>query len=81
MYQDHDSAAEVITEQAATLKKEMEARNIYQDNLIELNKVAGHRARSTLVLGKSTLFKHTMNSIERRGTLAEGTDRTYLFCQ
>lgn len=48
---DHDSAAEVIAEQAATLKKEMEARNTYQENLLELNKVAGHRARSTLVLG------------------------------
>ncbi|XP_077968573.1 FGFR1 oncogene partner 2 homolog isoform X1 [Styela clava] len=29
----------------------MEARNTYQENLIELNKVAGHRPRSTLVLG------------------------------
>ncbi|XP_077968571.1 FGFR1 oncogene partner 2 homolog isoform X2 [Styela clava] len=46
---DHDSAAESLVEQ--TLKKEMEARNTYQENLIELNKVAGHRPRSTLVLG------------------------------
>nr|XP_039256119.1 FGFR1 oncogene partner 2 homolog [Styela clava] len=48
---DHDSAAESLAEQASTLKKEMEARNTYQENLIELNKVAGHRPRSTLVLG------------------------------
>ena len=41
-----------LAEQAAALKKDMEARNTYQENLIELNKVAGHRARSTLVLGK-----------------------------
>lgn len=48
---DHDSAAESLAEQASVLKKEMEARNTYQENLIELNKVAGHRPRSTLVLG------------------------------
>nr|XP_039269873.1 FGFR1 oncogene partner 2 homolog isoform X1 [Styela clava] len=48
---DHDSAAESLVEQASTLKKEMEARNTHQENLIELNKVAGHRPRSTLVLG------------------------------
>ncbi|XP_077968578.1 FGFR1 oncogene partner 2 homolog [Styela clava] len=29
----------------------MEARNTYQENLIELNQIAGHRPRSTLVLG------------------------------
>lgn len=48
---DHDNAAELLAEQASTLNKEMEARNTYQENLIELNKVAGHRPRSTLVLG------------------------------
>nr|CAB3245934.1 FGFR1 oncogene partner 2 homolog [Phallusia mammillata] len=48
---DHDVAAEALAEQTSSLQKDIEARNTYQENLKELNKVAGHRPRSTLVLG------------------------------
>ncbi|XP_004226432.2 FGFR1 oncogene partner 2 homolog isoform X1 [Ciona intestinalis] len=48
---DHDTAAESLAEQTSGLHKDIESRNTYQENLKELNKVAGHRPRSTLVLG------------------------------
>ncbi|CAK8675218.1 FGFR1 oncogene partner 2 homolog [Clavelina lepadiformis] len=47
----HDTAAEGLADQTSALQKDIEARNTYQENLKELNKVAGHRPRSTLILG------------------------------
>lgn len=51
LLQEHDNAAQTLAEQSSGLQKDIEARNTYQENLKELNKVAGHRPRSTLVLG------------------------------
>uniref|UniRef100_H2YNP6 FGFR1 oncogene partner 2 homolog n=1 Tax=Ciona savignyi TaxID=51511 RepID=H2YNP6_CIOSA len=48
---DHDNSAESLADQTSGLQKDIESRNTYQENLKELNKVAGHRPRSTLVLG------------------------------
>ena len=54
--QDHDTAAAELTEQATALQKDIESKNVYQENLKELNKVAGHRPKSTLVLGEMKTF-------------------------
>lgn len=48
---EHDSAAESLIEQTTVLNKRVEAMKQYQDEIQELNEVARHRPRSTLVLG------------------------------
>uniref|UniRef100_W5NDL0 FGFR1 oncogene partner 2 n=1 Tax=Lepisosteus oculatus TaxID=7918 RepID=W5NDL0_LEPOC len=48
---DHDSAAEVLIEQTTSLNKRVEAMKQYQEEIQELNEVARHRPRSTLVMG------------------------------
>ncbi|XP_078530247.1 FGFR1 oncogene partner 2 [Lissotriton helveticus] len=48
---DHDSAAEFLIEQTTALNKRVEAMKQYQEEIQELNEVARHRPRSTLVLG------------------------------
>ncbi|KAM5170583.1 FGFR1 oncogene partner 2 [Mantella aurantiaca] len=48
---DHDSAAEALIEQTTVLNKRVEAMKQYQEEIQELNEVARHRPRSTLVLG------------------------------
>ncbi|KAM4676301.1 FGFR1 oncogene partner 2 [Discoglossus pictus] len=48
---EHDGAAEALIEQTTVLNKRVEAMKQYQDEIQELNEVARHRPRSTLVLG------------------------------
>ncbi|XP_068133701.1 FGFR1 oncogene partner 2 isoform X2 [Hyperolius riggenbachi] len=48
---EHDSAAEALIEQTTVLNKRVEAMKQYQEEIQELNEVARHRPRSTLVLG------------------------------
>ncbi|KAE8613082.1 hypothetical protein XENTR_v10007558 [Xenopus tropicalis] len=48
---EHDGAAEVLIEQTTTLNKRVEAMKQYQEEVQELNEIARHRPRSTLVLG------------------------------
>ncbi|XP_078272696.1 FGFR1 oncogene partner 2 homolog isoform X1 [Rhinoraja longicauda] len=48
---EHDNAAEALIEQTTALNKRVEAMKQYQDDIQELNEVARHRPRSTLVLG------------------------------
>ncbi|XP_053320402.1 FGFR1 oncogene partner 2 [Spea bombifrons] len=48
---DHDGAAEALIEQTMVLNKRVEAMKQYQEEIQELNEVARHRPRSTLVLG------------------------------
>ncbi|XP_066444509.1 FGFR1 oncogene partner 2 [Eleutherodactylus coqui] len=48
---EHDGAAESLIEQTTVLNKRVEAMKQYQDEIQELNEVARHRPRSTLVLG------------------------------
>ncbi|XP_038625942.1 FGFR1 oncogene partner 2 [Tachyglossus aculeatus] len=48
---DHDNAAESLIEQTTALSKKVEAMKQYQDEIQELNEVARHRPRSTLVMG------------------------------
>ncbi|MBN3281350.1 FGOP2 protein, partial [Polyodon spathula] len=48
---DHDNAAEVLIEQTTFLNKRVEAIKQYQEEIQELNEVARHRPRSTLVMG------------------------------
>ncbi|XP_041535933.1 FGFR1 oncogene partner 2 isoform X1 [Microtus oregoni] len=48
---DHDDAAESLIEQTTALSKRVEAMKQYQEEIQELNEVARHRPRSTLVLG------------------------------
>ncbi|XP_040201535.1 FGFR1 oncogene partner 2 isoform X2 [Rana temporaria] len=48
---EHDSAAESLIEQTTVLNKRVEAMKQYQEEIQELNEVARHRPRSTLVLG------------------------------
>ncbi|XP_057559553.1 FGFR1 oncogene partner 2 isoform X1 [Hippopotamus amphibius kiboko] len=48
---DHDDAAESLIEQTTALNKRVEAMKQYQEEIQELNEVARHRPRSTLVLG------------------------------
>ncbi|MBN3303694.1 FGOP2 protein, partial [Amia calva] len=48
---DHDNAAEVLIEQTTSLNKRVEAMKQYQEEIQELNEVARHRPRSTLVMG------------------------------
>ncbi|XP_075458951.1 FGFR1 oncogene partner 2 isoform X2 [Ascaphus truei] len=48
---EHDSAAEGLIEQTTVLNKRVEAMKQYQEEIQELNEVARHRPRSTLVLG------------------------------
>ncbi|KPP68292.1 FGFR1 oncogene partner 2-like [Scleropages formosus] len=47
---DHDSAAETLIEQTTSLNKRVEAMKQYQEEIQELNKVARHRPRSSLVM-------------------------------
>uniref|UniRef100_A0A8C5MTQ5 FGFR1 onco partner 2 n=1 Tax=Leptobrachium leishanense TaxID=445787 RepID=A0A8C5MTQ5_9ANUR len=47
----HDGAAESLIEQTTVLNKRVEAMQQYQEEIQELNEVARHRPRSTLVLG------------------------------
>lgn len=46
----HDESAEVLAQQACSLRQEIEAHNGYQETLRELNKAAGHRPRSNLIM-------------------------------
>ncbi|XP_030045032.1 FGFR1 oncogene partner 2 isoform X1 [Microcaecilia unicolor] len=48
---EHDNAAEALIEQTTALNKRVEAMKQYQEEIQELNEVARHRPRSTLVLG------------------------------
>ncbi|XP_075066590.1 FGFR1 oncogene partner 2 [Mixophyes fleayi] len=48
---EHDGAAEALIEQTTVLNKRVEAMKQYQEEIQELNEVARHRPRSTLVLG------------------------------
>ncbi|XP_060695599.1 FGFR1 oncogene partner 2 homolog isoform X1 [Hemiscyllium ocellatum] len=48
---EHDSAAEALIEQTTALNKRVEAMKQYQEDIQELNEVARHRPRSTLVMG------------------------------
>ncbi|NP_001079401.1 FGFR1 oncogene partner 2 homolog [Xenopus laevis] len=48
---EHDGAAESLIEQTTTLNKRVEAMKQYQEEVQELNEIARHRPRSTLVLG------------------------------
>ncbi|XP_072123479.1 FGFR1 oncogene partner 2 homolog [Mobula birostris] len=48
---EHDNAAEALIEQTTALNKRVEAMKQYQEDIQELNEVAKHRPRSTLVLG------------------------------
>uniref|UniRef100_H3AV99 FGFR1 onco partner 2 n=1 Tax=Latimeria chalumnae TaxID=7897 RepID=H3AV99_LATCH len=48
---DHDNAAEALIEQTTALNKRVEAMKQYQEEIQELNEVARHRPRSTLVMG------------------------------
>ncbi|XP_054974016.1 FGFR1 oncogene partner 2 isoform X1 [Sorex araneus] len=48
---DHDNAAESLIEQTTALSKQVEAMKRYQEEIQELNEVARHRPRSTLVMG------------------------------
>lgn len=48
---DHDNAAESLIEQTTALNKQVEAMKRYQEEIQELNEVARHRPRSTLVMG------------------------------
>ncbi|KAM4747751.1 FGFR1 oncogene partner 2 [Rhinophrynus dorsalis] len=48
---EHDGAAEALIEQTTMLNKRVEAMKQYQEEIQELNEVARHRPRSTLVLG------------------------------
>lgn len=49
--QDLDADAERLSEQAVSLETDVNMRNAYMENLTELNKVSGHKPRSTLILG------------------------------
>ncbi|KAJ6666384.1 hypothetical protein lerEdw1_000657 [Lerista edwardsae] len=48
---EHDNAAEALIEQTTALNKRVEAMKQYQEEIQELNEVARHRPRSSLVLG------------------------------
>uniref|UniRef100_A0A8C6XZS4 FGFR1 onco partner 2 n=1 Tax=Naja naja TaxID=35670 RepID=A0A8C6XZS4_NAJNA len=48
---EHDTAAEALIEQTTDLNKRVEAMKQYQEEIQELNEVARHRPRSSLVLG------------------------------
>ncbi|XP_036025270.1 FGFR1 oncogene partner 2 homolog [Onychomys torridus] len=48
---DHDDAAESLIEQTMALSKRVEAVKQYQEEIQELNEVARHWPRSTLVMG------------------------------
>uniref|UniRef100_A0A452I862 Uncharacterized protein n=1 Tax=Gopherus agassizii TaxID=38772 RepID=A0A452I862_9SAUR len=48
---EHDNAAETLIEQTTALNKQVEAMKQYQEEIQELNEVARHRPRSTLVMG------------------------------
>uniref|UniRef100_F6Y9C6 FGFR1 oncogene partner 2 n=1 Tax=Monodelphis domestica TaxID=13616 RepID=F6Y9C6_MONDO len=48
---DHDNAAESLIEQTTALNKRVAAMKQYQEEIQELNEVARHRPRSTLVMG------------------------------
>ncbi|XP_043943665.1 FGFR1 oncogene partner 2 isoform X2 [Protopterus annectens] len=48
---EHDNAAETLIEQTTALNKRVEAMKQYQEEIQELNEVARHRPRSTLVMG------------------------------
>ncbi|XP_025047527.1 FGFR1 oncogene partner 2 isoform X4 [Alligator sinensis] len=48
---EHDDAAETLIEQTTALNKRVEAMKQYQEEIQELNEVARHRPRSSLVMG------------------------------
>lgn len=48
---DHDSTADILIAHTQTLHKRLDAMKQYQDDINELNEIAKHRPRSTLVLG------------------------------
>ncbi|XP_035294339.1 FGFR1 oncogene partner 2 homolog isoform X1, partial [Cricetulus griseus] len=47
----HDDEAESLIEQTTALSKRVETMKQYQEEIQELNEVARHRPRSTLVMG------------------------------
>ncbi|XP_064600440.1 FGFR1 oncogene partner 2 homolog isoform X2 [Liolophura sinensis] len=48
---DHDGTADNLLTQTQTLYQRMDAMKQYEDDITELNEIARHRPRSTLVLG------------------------------
>ncbi|CAH1773604.1 unnamed protein product [Owenia fusiformis] len=48
---DHDNSADTLISQAHTLNKRIDAMRTYEEEIQQLNQVARHRPRSTLVLG------------------------------
>lgn len=48
---DHDNSADIIIAQTQTLHNRINSMKQYQDDINELNEIARHRPRSTLVLG------------------------------
>ena len=80
--QDHDAAAESLADRATALQKDIESRNIYQENLKELNDVAGHRPKSTLVLGEWwMIFTSVSEGMEFLPALNMVTHHTYVVLQ
>ncbi|XP_033751868.1 FGFR1 oncogene partner 2 homolog [Pecten maximus] len=47
----HDTTADILIAHTQTLHKRLDAMKEYQDDITELNEIARHRPRSTLVLG------------------------------
>ncbi|XP_071955894.1 FGFR1 oncogene partner 2 homolog [Antedon mediterranea] len=48
---EHDNAADTLIEQTTTLHKKIDAMKQYQEEVEEMNQVARHRPRSSLILG------------------------------
>lgn len=48
---EHDVTADILITQTQNLHKRIEAMKEYQDDITELNEIAKHRPRSTLVIG------------------------------
>ncbi|TKC33738.1 hypothetical protein EI555_015089 [Monodon monoceros] len=61
---DHDDAAESLIEQTTALNKRVEAMKQYQEEIQELNEVARHRPRSTLVMELRTSLEEHQSALE-----------------
>uniref|UniRef100_T1JNM9 FGFR1 oncogene partner 2 homolog n=1 Tax=Strigamia maritima TaxID=126957 RepID=T1JNM9_STRMM len=72
---DHDSAADNLISEAQALHKQVDAMKQYQEDIVELNTVAGQRPRSALVLGIQHENRHLralqQENKELRGLLEE----------
>jgi len=55
---EHDTAADNLISQAQALHKQVDAMKQYQEDIVELNTVAGQRPRSALVLGIQQENRH-----------------------